>query len=164
MINKKLIFFSLLAASFLTNCVSPPRLGLKYNTPMEDGVHVMLHPSLNLSHYNETSKKTTNNPNTSNHVLIEPGEQVIGVYTAYTKSIWAFYSKVHDVTINGNPGESFIVCSLKLREKGNRSESGGTVMLETRVDLIKLTPDQKSKIYVNDKVQVDYLKSLCPME
>ena len=148
---------------FIFQCATPPRLGLHYKTPMEEGVHVILHPTLNLIRYNDKEKKTTNNTGKAHHFLIEPGKQVVSVQTAYSKKIWAFYSRVHEVAIEGQPGETYLVCSTFVREKGYRSSTGGAVTIETKIDLLKLTEEQKKEIYIDKKVQIDYLRSVCPL-
>ena len=155
----------LLIASFLTTqCSTPPRLGLDKKTPLEEGVHVILHPTLNLLHYNNIKQETINDPKTAHHFLIAPGEQTMGVKSAYKKKIWAFYSRVHDVAINGKPGETYVVCSRFIREKNKRPPTGGAVDIETQIDLLLLTKEQTEQIYIDEKVQVDYLRSICPVE
>lgn len=161
---KHLPIFALFISLFALQCSSMPRLGIDREALHEEGVHVILHPSLNLAHYNDIEISTANNPNTSHHFLIEPGEQVMGVNTAYSKKIWAFYSKIAKVTVNGKPDETYLICSRFIREKRKRPPTGGKVMIETKVTLHQLTQEQEKEIYIDNKIQVDYLRSICPVE
>ena len=158
--TKQLLIF--LGALFMAHCASSFYLGVPDKTPIEDGVHVILHPTLNLIHYNNEKKQTTNNSKSAHHFLIEPGKQTLGVKSAYTKKIWAFYSKVHDVTIEGKEGEPYLICSAFVKEKTTRPTTGGSVIIETKIDVLKITSEQKKEIYVDDNVQIEYLRSICP--